>query len=393
MRLAVLFEYPTLNGGERSLLAVIDELRRQDADIEFTALAPPAGPLAEALAERKIGHIAWSVRDDRGNRRSRDDVESSLQNHLRALGVDLVHANSLAMGRWLGRIAHLLNLPTTAHLRDIIGLSAAARADLNRMTMLFAVSEATRTHHVEQGLSAAQSVVIYNGVDLAAFHPRPATGWLQRELNLPPSSRLIAAIGQIGLRKGWDVLVDAAIAMSAQHPNVQFLFLGARHSDKAESRLYEAELRHRLDAAGLNQRVHWLGERTDVSRILNEVDLLVHPAHQEPLGRVLLEGLASGVPIVATHVGGTPEIIEPEISGRLVPPGEPKPLAAAMLAVLSDRAMSDRFRSAARLRAEERFSIQTSAAAHRKHWQIIEEKHLAQRHREHGEKPEFGNIS
>lgn len=377
MHVAVLFEYPTLHGGERSLLAAMDELRRQSTAAQFTALAPAAGPLATELAVRHIRHIAWSVRDDQGYRRPSDHAEAALFDALRCSKPDLVHANSLAMGRLLGRIAGNLGVPTTSHLRDILGLSGAAIADLNRHAALIAVSEATRSFHVAQGLDAGKTVVIHNGVDLDAFQPRPKTGFLHRELQLSSRCPLIITIGQIGLRKGWDVLLDAVIPLAEQRPDVQFVFLGARHSDKPESRRYEAELRQRVCEAGLERRVHWLGDRDDVPRVLNEADLLVHPANEEPLGRVLLEGLASGVPMIATNVGGTPEIIEPEISGLLVPKGDSKELAASIQSLLSDRALSDRLRQAARRRAETLFGIRTSAAVLFQFWKTAAENRLA----------------
>lgn len=361
MHVAVLFEFPTLHGGERSLLAAIDELRRTGAEIELTAFAPPQGPLADALAARGVELVPWSVRDDAGDRRPAADSERELHDRLLTLRPDVVHANSLAMGRLLGRLADRLDSPTTAHLRDIIGLSGAAIADLNRNARLIAVSEATRTFHVAQGLNPSRTAVIYNGVDLEDFQPRPKSGELHRELHVPPHCPLVAAIGQISLRKGWDVLAQAAPAVVAAIQDVHFVFVGARHSDKPESRSYEAAVKQRLSDTPVAEHVHWLGERNDVRRLLNEIDLLVHAANQEPLGRVLIEGMASAVPIVATDVGGAREIIEPETSGRLVPPRDPPALAAAVVDVLSDAILAERFRREARRQAERKFDIRDSA--------------------------------
>ncbi len=373
MHVAVLCEYPSLHGGERSLLAAIDELRRQPADGEFTILAPPAGPLAEALAARQLRHVPWSVRSTLGTRRPNADLETSLLQQLDHVSPDLVHANSLSMGRVLGRIAARLTIPATAHLRDIIGLSAAAIADLNRLDRLFAVSDATRSFHVAQGLDESKTFTLYNGVDQEEFQPRPATGWLKRELNLPQNAQLVATIGQIGLRKGWDVLADAARDVASQHPDVHFLLIGARHSDKPESRDYEADLRRRFADPPLAGRAHWLGERDDMNRLLNEIDVLVHPALQEPLGRVLLEGLASGVSIVATDVGGTREIIEPDISGRIVPQCDAAALAAAIHELLANRALAKRFRQAGPLRAAERFNVRRAARLLASAWRSVVE--------------------
>lgn len=364
MHIAVLFEFPTLHGGERSLLAVIDELRRQGSGVEFTAIAPAAGPLAEALSDRKLPHIPWSVRDERRERRPAVEIDESLAGIIHRLQPDLVHANSLSMGRMLGRITPRLVCPATAHLRDILRLSAAAIGELNRLDRRIAVSSAAWQHHVAQGMDAARTVVIHNGVDLDEFVPRPATGSLHRELGLPRDKRLIAAIGQIGLRKGWDVLAAAAPPGESVH----LLLIGVRWSEKEESRRYEAELRDRFVVGGWSNRVHWLGARTDVSRILNEIDLLAHPAKQEPLGRVLLEAMASGVPVVATDVGGTREIIDDGISGRLVPPGDAVSLAVAVQELLNNEPLSRQFRHAARQTATDRFDLASAASRHFNFW-------------------------
>lgn len=358
MHVAVLFEYPTLHGGERSLLAVIDELRRQGRAVQFSAVAPATGPLAAALAARGIPHRPWSVRADQLAGRT------SLLQIVEELHPDLVHANSLSMARVLGRIHENLNRPATGHLRDIVGLSAAAIGELNRLDRVIVVSEATRRFHVAQGLDADRTVVIHNGVDLQEFAPRPATGFLHRELKLPSEARLMAAIGQIGLRKGWDVLADATLPNKTVH----LVLIGERFSEKEESRRYEADLRHRFDRGPWTNRVHWLGTRTDVGRILNETDLLAHPAKQEPLGRVLLEAMASGVPIVATDVGGTREIIDDGVSGLLVPPGDAAALTTALVTVLENPALSGQFRRAARETAVERFDLTIAAERHFKFW-------------------------
>lgn len=191
---------------------------------------------------------------------------------------------------------------------------------------------------------------------------------MHRELSIPRDSRLVVAIGQIGLRKGWNVLFDAAMPVCGQLPDVHFLLVGARHSEKAESQRYEADLRERVLTAGLSHRFHWLGERRDVPRILNEADVLVHPAREEPLGRVLIEAAASGVPVVATDVGGTREIIDSEISGRLVPRDNAAAFTMAIRAVLTDESLSSRFRLAARQIAEQRFDIVDAAKRHAQFW-------------------------
>jgi glycosyltransferase involved in cell wall biosynthesis len=389
-RVAIVFEYGTLNGGERSMLAALDALPKGTVDV--AAIAPPGGPLAEALRSRGIVHTPLEFRAADGTHLSRERVAEALKGAVLDLAPDIVHANSLAMGRLTGAIAPELPMPTVAHLRDILHLSRAAVADLNRNTLLLAVSAATREFHAAQGLRAERVRVLYNGVDCRLFQPgapgvgagmrrpqrnsaggsrwsTPATreplatkGWLRTELRLPQDAFLVATIGQISLRKGQDVLAEAAALLGPQFPEMHFVLVGERHSAKRESIEFEQAVMGRFTAAGLGRRLHRLGYRDDVARLLNEIDLLVHPAHQEPLGRVLLEAAAAELPIVATAVGGTAEILTDGVSARLVPPGQPAKLAAAISELLQDAEMSRRFAAAARDRVCTAFDIADRAA-------------------------------
>jgi glycosyltransferase involved in cell wall biosynthesis len=355
-RIAIVFEYGTLNGGEHSMLAVIDRL--QDAGFEFVALAPQTGRLADAFQDRNLIHIPLQLRDEMGNRLSREQACGNLREAIRRCSPHLVHANSLAMGRLTGAIAEEIKIPCIAHLRDIIKLSKAAVADLNRNRRLIAVSEATKKFHAAQGLNAEKTCVVYNGVDCERFQPRNSTGCLKQKLNVPNDAFLIATIGQIGLRKGQDVLSEAAAISAARLSNAYYLLIGERNSSKTESIEFERNIIRRFAEAGLEKRLCRLGYRNDVAGILNEIDLLVHPAKQEPLGRVLLEAAAAGVPIIATDVGGTGEIFRDGISARLIPPNNPQELAEAIVELSTDLQTRKRLAEQARQRVEEHFNIE-----------------------------------
>jgi len=360
-RVALLFEFNSLNGGEHSMLAALDQLSAEP--FEFVALAPAGGRLAEALQHRNIQHVAISLRDEKGNRLPRQIVCERIQQAIGRVSPAIVHANSLSMGRLTGALAKQFTASCVAHLRDILKLTRAAVEDLNHNRVLLAVSKATRGFHVGQGIQAERVQVLYNGVDCDQFQPRVCTAALRHELGLPQDTFLIATIGQIGLRKGQDVLAEAAALGADRLANVHYLVIGQRLSSKAESIEFEQTMMDRFRTAGLRDRLHRLGYRPDISRLMNEVDLLVHPAQQEPLGRVLLEAAAAGLPIVATAVGGTEEILADGQSARLVAPGDPQSLAAAIIEMHADPAKRRRYAAAARQRIETDFSVQQ--AAHR----------------------------
>jgi glycosyltransferase involved in cell wall biosynthesis len=221
------------------------------------------------------------------------------------------------------------------------------------------------------GIAPGKLHVLYNGVDLEEFSPRPATGYLQRDLGIPEGVPLAGTIGQIGLRKGQDVLARAALMLADKLPELHWLIVGERHSEKGESRQFEAEL-HRA-AEGLSGRLHFPGYRSDVPQLLRELTILVHPARQEPLGRVLLEAAASGVATVATDVGGTREVFPPDAEAAvLVPPDDPQAIAGAVRRLVEDPGQRVRIARAARRRAEEAFDVrQTVGGLVGHYWEML----------------------
>ena len=352
----VAFEYPSAHGGERSLLATLPVLRES---FELSALAPPTGELPDLLRAAGVPLLAGNVREPA-------DVLAAVRDAAPAL----LHANSLSAGRAVGRVAGRLPCPATAHLRDILNLSAAAMRDLSRCRRTVAVSAAVRDHHVARGLPADRCAVVRNGIDPAAFLPDQDRAACRRsvreELELPQETPLVLCVGQIGLRKGWDVLAEAAGLLTADPPPA-FLCVGERWSRKDESVRFEADAFALLNANAPG-RVRRLGTRPDVARLMLASDVLAHPARQEPFGRVLLEAATAGLPIAASPVGGTPEMLGEAYAP--LPPGDAAALAAALSRLLADPAERSRLADAARSRVA-RFTPEAAAAGLAAVWREV----------------------
>jgi glycosyltransferase involved in cell wall biosynthesis len=365
-KVLLFFEYATLNGGEFSLLAMLEAMGQ--TEFEFVAAAPASGILKRRLEQCGIQVLPLTLTDVHGQKRSIEQINAHLLELVTRVSPDLAHSNSLSMGRMIGRIASQLPIPCTSHLRDMIRLSRTAVSDLNQNAGLIAVSNATKQFNVEQGILADKLQVIYNGVDTELFRPAPAAGILKQELSLNDSAVLCANIGQICLRKGQTLLAQAAVSLAEEFPEANYLFIGQRHSQKRESAAYENAIRLIFREAGIEDRLFCLGFREDVPVILNEVDLLVHTAHQEPLGRVLLEAASCGQAIVATEVGGTAEILTDQVSALLVRPDDLEALTAAIRRVLMDRELRIRLGQQARKLAIEKFSLPTATTHVRMFW-------------------------
>ena len=146
-------------------------------------------------------------------------------------------------------------------------------------------------------------------------------------------------------------------------PDVHWLVVGERTSKKVEARELEENLYRRAAERPLAGRVHFLKTRNDVSLLLPECSLLVHAARQEPLGRVLLEAAACGLPVVATDVGGTREVFPGEADGAvLVEPDNATALSDAVVILLGDKSRRRDLGAAGRRRAEAAFNVETAAA-------------------------------
>ena len=355
MKVLLLLEYASLNGGEHSLLCLLPGLQQQG--YEFISVAPPTGAVADALARLSIETIPLKIEDSSGNRLDQTQRRAELASIVERVNPALIHANSLAMTRLSGPVVAPLRIPSVGHVRDMVKLSRQAVRDCNEHACLVAVSEATRNWHVGQGFDAQRMVVAYNGVDLAKFQPRPATGHLHARLQLPANAILLGGVGQIGMRKGWDVLLAALQGIDLDRHPLHLVVAGERHSTKAEAVDYEESLYAAASTGKLRGRVHFVGRMNDMPAFYNELQLLVHPARQEPLGRVLLEAAASGVPVIATEVGGTAEIFGKNPSTAwLVPPSDALPLTAAVEQWVNNPHEGTTRAAQARQRMQEHFS-------------------------------------
>jgi glycosyltransferase involved in cell wall biosynthesis len=229
-------------------------------------------------------------------------------------GQPLVNTMHLGSMEQLGGLAGAV---TTAYER------AVGRAILRRSDFVIAVSQAVRRHAIGLGYPATRIEVIPNGVDLETFRPPP------REAVRAGRPR-VAFVGRLLFNKGPQYLVAAAPLVLGRHPDTEFVIIG------------DGPLRPRLEQAvarqGLAGAFRFLGMRSDVPALLGDptLSLFVRPSLSEGLPLTVLEAMACGLPVVATPVGGTAEVVRDDETGYLVPPRAVEPLAAAICRLLDD---------------------------------------------------------
>lgn len=332
-RVLFVFEYGTLNGGERSLLAVLPQLVLHG--VQPILLAPATGELACTIQQENWPFVPlpWSAEQDLSQTARRERIASSLQ----SCRPDLVHANSLSMGRLVGPVARELRIPSVTHLRDMMRISRQAARDLGELDARIAVSHATANWYREARPEMGRVDVVHNGIEVPPVASNVGLSSTPRgpdstPLRLPPH---LLSVGQLGLRKGHDVLLAAFEQVLSQEPRATLRIIGERNSSKLESIKFETAIRQRAGSPPLAGHVELLGRQPDVFPWMRQATLLVHTARQEPLGRVLLEAAATGLPVVATDVGGTREIFPQARDAKLVPPHDPRAVADAIAEILA----------------------------------------------------------
>ncbi len=351
LKVLVFAEYGWLNGGENSLLSVAQCLRDE---FEFVVACPKPSELSESAETLGIRSIQWKLHTTNGRRKSQPEIRTEIQHLIDQVLPDVIHANSLSTSRLVGPVTHGQR-PCLGYMRDIIKISHQAVADINQCDQLIVVSQATKDFHVAQGISADKCRVVHNGVDLNEFRPVHSNGWLHRELGLKADTRIILCVGQIGLRKGTDTVLQAYQILRQLRTDLALLLIGIRNSQKEESVQFEKRCRA---ICGEPDQAFWLGRRSDVAAIMQESNLLLHGARQEPLGRVLLESLAAGLPLVATNVGGTSEIIPLEWHDQLTcPPDNPQSMADKAMGLLGNQDLAERVAEAIRRESQNRFDV------------------------------------
>ncbi|MGY4615507.1 glycosyltransferase involved in cell wall biosynthesis [Bradyrhizobium sp. USDA 4472] len=282
-----------------------------------------------------------------------------------AKGYDVVCANSQKALFVSALATRMMRRPLVWVLHDIITDPAFSR-NTRRAAVLFANlfaarvvanSRASADAFIAAGGKAERVRMVYCGFD-PADHPQAspeAAAALRRRFALTDGP-VVGLFGRLTPWKGQHVLLKALRSL----PDVQALIVG---SALFGQEAYEAELRQIVQAERLGDRVCFAGFQKDIAALMAGVDIVAHSStHAEPFGRVVVEGMLAGRPVIATRGGGVNEIVTDGVDGLLVPPDDPDALAAAISCLLGDRDLATRLSAAGRTSAAERFHISKTCA-------------------------------
>ena len=289
------------------------------------------------------------------DRRSRWETHKliGLARLMRRQRVHILHTHlfgSNTWGRILGKLAGVPVIIAHEHWSSKSQREVWVDRLLYRLSdRILVPSEASKRMVMEmEGIPDRHLHVIYNGIDRAQFAQRSDRAETRYELGISDSTQVIGTVGRLSAEKGGvDLLIRAVAHLRNEHPQVRLVIVG------------DGPLRQGLEevAARLGEDVIFTGTRTDVARLLNAMDVFVLPSLHEAFPIAILEAMAVRLPVVATRVGGVPEVIRDGATGLLVPPNDEHALHSALHRLLTEPQLAEMLAQAGQKHVYEHFTI------------------------------------
>ncbi len=284
----------------------------------------------------------------------------SLARDLRRQDIHLVHAYGFYPNVFSVPAARFAGCITIASVRDTGVFTSQVRLKtLSQRTAcrladrVVANSSAVRDWLVSLGIDDNHIDIIPNGIDLNGRRTRAEDFPIRRELGIDPKVPVVAVVSRLNPGKGVEYFLKAAVMVRQQLPEVRFLVVGGSYYDPA----YKPSLEALAKELNVADTVLFTGERNDIQQLLREVNLSVLPSLSEGMSNTLLESMAAGLPVIATDVGGNPEIVQDGKTGLLVPARDASALSDAMVRVLKSPEMRQGFGQAGYERVGRHFSL------------------------------------
>jgi len=341
----------TNGGAQEHLYNLLTRIDRDRYDVSVVSLSP-----GSAVRKLQREGIPVTVIDDP------DDAIAvgALAAHLALVRPDVIHNHmyraelvgtraAIALGLIGDRRPYVVSTVHSSRVR-----AAEDREQLRRLTphmdQLIAVSHAMEQKIVDEGRATAPVRLIYNGVDIERYEHQEPGHTLRDEYGMEPGSRIVGVVARLEPEKGHPTLLEAWPLVLQQVPDAYLLVVG-EGSRRAELEQLARELR-------VAHRVVFTGRREDMPAVTAAFDVAVLPSYREAQGLTILEAMALSRPVVASNVGGIPEVIEDGVTGLLVPPHDAEALAAAIVRLLTDHAYADTIARAGHDLVHDRFCIE-----------------------------------
>lgn len=338
-----------VGGAGRYLFNLIAGWPSEDCD--FVVACPGGGELERELKDKRIKY--YTLSGGESSIKFKHVVE--LFQIIKREHIDIVHTHASLSGRIAGRLAgcrviltrHGISTGNKGFIKRLLSY-AIARMFTDK---IIAISRAVKIDLIETGVPADMIKIIHNGIDLSKIH---GTGHsLREELGVSNDIPLIGIVARIVWEKGYEYAIKAMPPVLKQYPSALLVVVG-----DGPLKLKMQELAKKLS---IDKNIVFLGYRRDVEKLVSDFDVFVLPSVSEGLGLSLLEAMALGKPVIATEVGGIPEVIKNESNGLLVNPRDEGALALGILRILSSKDFSRSLAESAKKTVYEKFSAQSMA--------------------------------
>jgi glycosyltransferase involved in cell wall biosynthesis len=268
---------------------------------------------------------------------------------------DLVYlANGVTSNLDCVLAAAFCRLPILCHEKGFRRVGFVERTASRWVESCVCMTDEIAAHYRDRGLRPRRFLTIYDGIDCEEFAPGGGDA-IRREFGIPSGVPLVGIVGHIQSWKGQLLAVEAVARARERHPDLRCLIVGGVHRQGAD---YAAQVRARIAADGLAQHVVLTGARSDVPACIDAMDVVVHSStRREPFGRVLIEAMALGRPLIAPREGGPREIVVDGETGLLVQPRDAGALADAITRLVADPELRRAMGRAARARVDAVFDI------------------------------------
>ena len=291
-----------------------------------------------------------------------------LWRYLRDAQADLVHTqlefanilgNLAAKGARLPSVCTVHTIPSQEDMKTKTRLHQDVEFFClrNFCDMVISVSEEADRFHKQVGrLSPRKTTTIYNGIDLARFtaeSQRADPQAVRREFGIPAAASLFITVAVLRELKSIQFIIQAMPAILTQQPEARYLIVGDGY--------YRAQLVEEVRRQGVENRVIFAGARKDIPALMSAADVFVLPTLTEALPTVLAEAMAARLPIVASRVGGVPEMVTDGVNGRLLEPGDPRQLAETCLELLTRPEFRAEMGGRGRSIVEQKFDVRVQA--------------------------------
>ena len=275
--------------------------------------------------------------------RFRWPIYRALKRKVSKVQPDLVHLNSGVVADTPGMFAaRACRVPAICHVRVLNRVSFLSVRASRFVDTFVCISTAVRDGLIGYGIRADRCTVVPNAVDTKRFNEATITSsTIRSEFGWTSSQSVFILVGRVVYWKGQDYFIEAMAKARVTDPGLRGLIVGGA-GPTPDDHAYMARLQARMAELGLDDIVKFTGHRTDVPNIMKDADgVICASSLPEPFGRVIIESMAVGTPVVATNAGGATDIVEDGVNGMLVPTKDSDAIAAAMLRLSQDEAFAE----------------------------------------------------